>query len=48
MLDVKAHVGMEGGGVAYWAHSGGFIFGAILAPLLGLFSNKLENKSLEV
>jgi membrane associated rhomboid family serine protease len=26
------------GGVAYWAHAGGFVFGAILGPLLGLFS----------
>ena len=24
-------------GSAYWAHAGGFIFGAILATLLGLF-----------
>jgi membrane associated rhomboid family serine protease len=40
MLEVTAHVGMEGGGVAYWAHAGGFIFGAILGPLLGLFSNR--------
>lgn len=24
------------GGVAYWAHSGGFVFGLILGPLLGL------------
>jgi membrane associated rhomboid family serine protease len=28
------------GGVAYWAHAGGFIFGAILGPLLGLFSDR--------
>jgi membrane associated rhomboid family serine protease len=27
-------------GVAYWAHAGGFIFGAILGPLLGLFSDR--------
>ena len=27
------------GGVAYWAHAGGFIFGAILAPILGLFDD---------
>ena len=26
------------GGVAYWAHAGGFVFGAILGPALGLFS----------
>lgn len=24
-------------GIAYWAHAGGFIFGAILGPLMGLF-----------
>ena len=27
------------GGVAYWAHAGGFAFGAILGPLMGLFAN---------
>jgi len=31
------HIGMESGGIAYWAHAGGFVFGAILGPLLGLF-----------
>lgn len=31
-------VGMEGGGIAYWAHAGGFAFGAVLGPLFGLFS----------
>ena len=30
----------EASGVAYWAHSGGFIFGAILAPMLGLMSDR--------
>jgi membrane associated rhomboid family serine protease len=39
-LNVPANVGMQGGGVAYWAHAGGFIFGAILGPILGLFSNR--------
>jgi membrane associated rhomboid family serine protease len=29
-----------GGGVAYWAHSGGFVFGLILGPLLGLMGDK--------
>jgi membrane associated rhomboid family serine protease len=38
-LEVAMHVGMEGGGVAYWAHAGGFVFGAILGPILGLFSD---------
>jgi membrane associated rhomboid family serine protease len=28
------------GGVAYWAHSGGFLVGLALAPLLGLFSSR--------
>jgi membrane associated rhomboid family serine protease len=48
MLDVKTHVGMEGGGVAYWAHAGGFIFGAIFATILGLFSHKSENEGIEL
>ena len=39
ILEVPANVGMESGGVAYWAHAGGFVFGVILAPLLGLFSD---------
>lgn len=37
-LEAPANIGMEGGGIAYWAHAGGFVFGAILGPLLGLFS----------
>ncbi|ABW27528.1 rhomboid family intramembrane serine protease [Acaryochloris marina] len=37
-LDAPVTVGMEAGGIAYWAHAGGFVFGAILGPLLGLFS----------
>ena len=38
-LNAPANIGMEGGGVAYWAHAGGFVFGAILGPLMGLFSS---------
>jgi membrane associated rhomboid family serine protease len=38
-LGVAADVGMNGG-VAYWAHAGGFFFGALLGYLLGLFDNK--------
>lgn len=30
---------MNMGGVAYWAHAGGFVFGALLGPLMGLFDN---------
>ena len=41
-LAPTTNVGMESGGVAYWAHAGGFIFGAILGPLLGLFSQSSE------
>jgi membrane associated rhomboid family serine protease len=44
-LEAPANIGMEGGGVAYWAHAGGFVFGAILAPMLGLFSSKSEDPS---
>lgn len=39
-LNVPSNIGMESGGVAYFAHIGGFVFGAILGPLLGLFSSK--------
>lgn len=39
-LNAPANIGMEGGGIAYWAHAGGFVFGAVLGPLLGLFSNR--------
>lgn len=38
-LEARTNIGMESGGVAYWAHAGGFVFGAILGPLLGLFSD---------
>ncbi|QYO68149.1 rhomboid family intramembrane serine protease [Leptolyngbya sp. 7M] len=36
-LNVPTNVNAEGG-VAYWAHAGGFVFGMLLAPLFGLFS----------
>lgn len=35
-LGATTNIGMESGGVAYWAHAGGFVFGAVLGPLLGL------------
>ncbi|MEO0406998.1 MAG: rhomboid family intramembrane serine protease [Cyanobacteria bacterium P01_A01_bin.135] len=31
---------MESGGIAYWAHAGGFVFGALLGPMFGLFSDR--------
>ena len=37
-LQAAANMSVETGGVAYWAHIGGFVFGLILAPLLGLFN----------
>ena len=42
-LDAPSNIGMESGGIAYWAHAGGFVFGAILGPLLGLFSSDRES-----
>ncbi|MEO0491575.1 MAG: rhomboid family intramembrane serine protease, partial [Cyanobacteria bacterium J06659_2] len=41
-LEAPATVGMEGGGVAYWAHAGGFVFGALLGPLFGLFDQQRD------
>ncbi|NEO31607.1 MAG: rhomboid family intramembrane serine protease [Symploca sp. SIO3C6] len=38
-LAVQTDVGMETGGIAYWAHAGGFVFGAILGPLMGLLNS---------
>ncbi|MEG3902842.1 rhomboid family intramembrane serine protease [Microcoleus sp. B4-C5] len=39
-LQIRSNVGMEGGGIAYWAHAGGFVFGVLLGPLFGLFASK--------
>jgi membrane associated rhomboid family serine protease len=39
-LEASTNIGMESGGIAYWAHAGGFVFGVILGPLLGLFDDK--------
>jgi len=39
-LEAPAMVGMEGGGVAYWAHAGGFVVGALLSWILGLFEHR--------
>lgn len=35
-LNAPTNIGMESGGVAYWAHAGGFVVGAALAPLFGM------------
>ncbi len=47
-LGVSTNVGMESGGIAYWAHAGGFVFGALLAPLFGLFDSKKEDESPQI
>ncbi len=47
-LGVSTNVGMESGGVAYWAHAGGFVFGAVLGPLFGLFEKRGEAESLQL
>ncbi|MBW4498962.1 MAG: rhomboid family intramembrane serine protease [Scytonema hyalinum WJT4-NPBG1] len=39
-LQARTNVGMESGGIAYWAHAGGFVFGAILGPLFGLYKRR--------
>ncbi|BAZ09088.1 peptidase [Calothrix sp. NIES-4071] len=39
-LQVRSNIGMESGGIAYWAHAGGFVFGAILAPIFGLYDKR--------
>lgn len=36
-LEGTTTIGTEGGGVAYWAHAGGFIVGVVIGPLFGLF-----------
>jgi len=41
-LEAASNIGMQGG-VAYWAHAGGFVFGAILGGLLGIL-NRSESE----
>lgn len=38
-LGAPVNIGMQSGGIAYWAHAGGFVVGAVLGPLFGLFSS---------
>ncbi|TBR59374.1 rhomboid family intramembrane serine protease [Westiellopsis prolifica IICB1] len=35
-LQTAANMGVETGGIAYWAHIGGFVAGVVLSPFLGL------------
>lgn len=43
-LGPRTNIGMQSGGVAYWAHIGGFVAGVVLGPLLGLFSNESRSE----
>ncbi len=40
LVSLSGNANLGAGGVAYWAHSGGFVFGLILGPLLGLMGPK--------
>jgi membrane associated rhomboid family serine protease len=40
LASLSSDVNLGSGGVAYWAHSGGFVFGLVLGPLLGLMGPK--------
>jgi membrane associated rhomboid family serine protease len=40
LASLSTDVNLGSSGVAYWAHSGGFVFGLILGPLLGLMASK--------
>ncbi|MGG6241098.1 rhomboid family intramembrane serine protease [Nodosilinea sp. AN01ver1] len=39
IASLSTETNLGAGGVAYWAHSGGFVFGLILGPLLGLMQS---------
>nr|WP_228038589.1 rhomboid family intramembrane serine protease [Nodosilinea sp. LEGE 06152] len=40
IASLSTETNLGAGGVAYWAHSGGFVFGLILGPLLGLMRSR--------
>jgi membrane associated rhomboid family serine protease len=40
LLSLGGQVNVGSGGVAYWAHAGGFVFGLVLGPMLGLMGSK--------
>ncbi|MBD0336871.1 MAG: rhomboid family intramembrane serine protease [Cyanobacteria bacterium Co-bin13] len=43
VASLAATTNVETGGIAYWAHAGGFLVGLALGPPLGLFSGKRED-----
>jgi membrane associated rhomboid family serine protease len=44
VASLGASADMGSGGVAYWAHAGGFVFGAILGPLMGLLTESQKHR----
>lgn len=44
-LQVRSNVGMGSGGIAYWAHAGGFVVGVVLGPFFGLFASQNQHRS---
>jgi membrane associated rhomboid family serine protease len=40
LASLSRNINLGSGGVAYWAHAGGFVVGVILGPMLGLMKSK--------
>lgn len=45
LVSLQAPSNMGSGGIAYWAHAGGFVFGAIFGPLFGLFASDRDSRN---
>ena len=43
-LEARTNIGMESGGIAYWAHAGGFLFGAVLGFLFGMLKKEPQDQ----
>jgi len=43
-LEARTNIGMESGGIAYWAHAGGFLFGAVLGFLFGMLKSDPQDR----
>jgi membrane associated rhomboid family serine protease len=43
LASLQASTSIDTGGIAYWAHAGGFVVGLALAPLLGLFRSPTDS-----
>jgi membrane associated rhomboid family serine protease len=44
LATLSDHVNLGASGIAYWAHSGGFVFGLILGPMLGLMKSRTQSE----